>query len=300
MTAPVVIQGLPAAEDQRAAALAACSDALKHRRCAASDEPDAQAGTASAEAIIAWPDGDDRHVRVVLERFDMRPARRIKRDTRFADGDPIIERWRTVGLVIAALVGESESSSAGGEGSEERPLLGPSARAGDGSAGWIGVSALAGPGLDDGSVRLGGALEGAIALRSSPVFFFSALSHALRPVDEQHFDVRWTTVALGGGARTALPTVDVGLRVHGAVLLEYLHAGSASGSAVTGGGSRLSPGLRGGVDAIWPASRPLGFTLGFALWSLSGGTAIQLDQRKLGSSEWLGYAGFLGGQWSFR
>ena len=296
MAAPVVIQGLPAAEDQRAAALSACSDALKHRRCAASDEPEAQAGMASAEAIIAWPDGDDRHVRVVLERFDMSPARRIKRDTRFAEGDPIIERWRTVGLVIAALVGESESSAGASEASEGRSLVEPSARAGERSAGWVGLSALAGPGLDDGSVRLGGALEGAIALRSLPVFFFTVLSHALRPVDEQNVDVRWTTVALGGGARTVVSNVDIGVRVHGAVLLEYLHAGSA----VTGAGSRLSPGLRGGVDVIWPASRPLGFTLGFALWSLPGGTAIQLDQRKLGSSEWLSYAGFLGGQWSFR
>ena len=300
MAALVVIQGLPAAEDHRAAALSACSDALKHRRCAANDDPEAQAGTVSAEAIIAWPDGDDRHVHVVLERFDIRPSRRIKRDTRFAEGDPMIERWRTVGLVIAALVGESESPSGGNEGSDEQPLLGPSARAGDGSAGWVGLSALAGPGIDDGSLRLGGALEGAIALRSSPGFFFTVLSHALRPVDERNLDVRWTTVALGGGARTVLPNVDIGLRVHGAVLLEYLHAGSASGSAVTGGGSRLSPGLRGGVDVLWPASRPLGLTLGFALWSLPGGTAIQLDQRKLGSSEWLSYAGFLGGQWSFR
>jgi hypothetical protein len=41
-------------------------------------------------------------------------------------------------------------------------------------------------------------------------------------------------------------------------------------------------------------------TLGFSLWSLPGGTAVQLDQRKLGSSRWLGYAGFLGLEWSFR
>ena len=298
MAAPVVIQGLPAAEAERAAALSACSDALKHRRCVASDDPEPQAGTASAEAIIAWPDGDDRHVRVVLERFDTRPARRIKRDTRFAEGDPGIERWRTVGLVIAALVGESESPSGASEGAEERLMMGPLAHASD-RAGWIGLSALLGPGLDDGSVRLGGALEGAIAVRSSPIFFLAVMSHALRPADERNLDVRWTTVALGGGARTVLPNVDIGLRVHAEALLEYLHASSASGGPLIGGGSRLGPGLRGGVDVVWPASRPLGVTLGFTMWSLSGGTAIQLDQRKLGSSQWLGYAGLLGGQWSF-
>jgi hypothetical protein len=299
MAAPVVVQGLPPAETFRAAVLSACSDALKHRRCVSSDDRDRAAATPTATATIAWPDGDDRHVRIVLERFDVSSGPQITRDTRFADEDPVIERWRTVGLVIAALVGESEFSADSTEAPERRSTLGLAGRTGDRAAGWVGLSAMVGPGLDDGSVRLGGSLQGGYAFRSSPFFLSAFLTYAVRPVGDRNIDVGWTTVALGGGARTALTRIDLELRFHGEVLLEYLRATSDAPGVVTGGGSRLTPGLRGGVDAVWPASGPLGLTLGFFVWSLPGGTAIQLDQRKLGSSRWLGYAGLLGAAWSF-
>jgi hypothetical protein len=299
MTALVVVQGLPPAEDWRAAVLSACSDALKHRRCVSSDDRDRTAAASTATATVAWPDGDDRHVRVVLERFDASPGRRVTRDTHFAHEDPVIERFRTVGLVIAALVGESESSPDAAKGQEGQSTAGGDGPTGGRAAGWVVVSALAGPGLDDGSIRLGGALQGALAFRSSPFFLSAFISYAVRPTGDRNIDVGWTTVALGGGVRTALPRVDLELRFHGEVLLEYLRATSDTAGTITGGGSRLSPGLRGGVDAVWPASGPFGLTLGFSLWSLPGGTAIQLDQRKLGSSRWLGYAALFGAQWSF-
>jgi hypothetical protein len=299
MTAPVVVEGLPAADEHRAATLSACTDALKHRRCIASQDPDGDGAPPSATAIIAWPKGGDRHVRVVLERLDEHPVRRLNRDTYFAADDPVVERWRTVGLVIAAMVGESDSPSDGRAQPETRAAPEFSARAGGPGAMWIGLATLVGPGLDDGSVRLGGALQTGVSFPSSPVFLAAFLSYALRPVGGGGIDVGWTTVAIGGGARTWVSSVDLGLRIHGQVLLEYLQASSAAGGTATGGGSRLSPGVRGGVDAIWPASSALGMTLGFSLWSLSGGTAIQLDQRQVGSSRWLGYAGLLGGQWSF-
>jgi hypothetical protein len=297
MAAPVVVQGLPEAADLRAAVLLACSDALKHRACISGDEPEGGAAAPYATAVIVLPDGTDRHVRIALERFDATPVRLMNRETRFADEDPIVERWRTVGLVIAALVGEAEAPLESATEPEDRLSPGRAAR---GSAPWIGVSALAGPGLDDGSVRLGAVVHGAIVFRPSPVFLVASLGHALRPLDEQKLDVRWTTFAVGGGARAVVPHADLGLRLRLEVLLEYLQASSSSGAAVSGGGSQLSPGLRGGAEAIWPASGTLAVTLGFSVWSLPGGTAIRLDQRELGSSPWLSYAGLLGGQWSFR
>jgi hypothetical protein len=128
----------------------------------------------------------------------------------------------------------------------------------------------------------------------------ASASHALRPVDDRQIDVRWTTFAVGGGARALVLEADLALRVRFELMLEHFLARSGSGAAVSGGGSRTNPGIRAGGDLVWPASAPLGMTLGFSLWSLPGGTAVQLDQRKLGSSRWLGYAGFLGLEWSFR
>jgi hypothetical protein len=300
MAAPiVVVQGLPPVPALRTAVLAACSDALKRRSCVAADDQDQGESAPSATALIAWPEGTDRHVRVTLERFDTAQGRRIDRDTRFADEDPIAERWRTIGLVIAALMGETEAPSDGAKSENQawsRLSAGPASPA----TAWLGISALAGPGLDDGSVRLGAAVHGAIGLRPSPFFLLATASYAVRPVDDRGLDVGWTTFAVGGGARALVPSVDFALRVRFELMLEYLRASSASGGTVSGGGNRISPGIRGGGEISWPASGPLGLTLGFSLWSLPGGTAIQLDERKLGSSQWLSYAGLLGAEWSFR
>jgi hypothetical protein len=293
----VVVQGLPPSPDWRSVVLSACSDALKYRSCVSADDQDRAAPSPSATAIIAWPEGTDRHVHVTLERYDG-PSRRIDRDTRFADEDPAVERWRTVGLVIAALVGESDARESAAP--DDRSWLGPSARSGAHAAAWLGLSGLVGPGLDDGSVRLGADAHGAIGLRRQPFYVLSSVSHALRPRDDLGLEVRWTTLAVGAGARASVPSIDLGLRARFEIMLEYLLASSASGGAVSGGGSRLSPGIRAGGDLLWPASGALGATLGFSMWSLPGGTAIQVDQRKLGSSQWLSYAAFLGAEWSFR
>jgi hypothetical protein len=298
MAAPVVVvQGLPPAPDLRRVVLSACSEALKHRTCTSADEQDRAAPVPSATAFIAWPEGEGRHVRVTLERFDAATGRRVERDTRFGDADPVIERWRTIGLVIAALVGESDASRDAAVEMESRPS---SLRGRSLAASWLGLSGFAGPGLDDGSVRLGAAIHGAVGVRSSAVFFLGSAGHALRPVDDRSLDVGWTTFAFGAGARAHIPSADLELRVRVELLLEHLLASSVSRNAVSGGGGRWSPGLRCGGDVLWPASGPLGVTLGFSAWSLSGGTAIQLDQQKLSSSRWFSYAGLLGAEWSFR
>jgi hypothetical protein len=295
----VVVQGLPSAPSaaERRAALGACSEALKHRSCVSDDDPRRDATTPVATAVISWPDGSDRRVRVTLDRFDASSGP-LNRDIHFAEEDPAIERWRAIGLVVAALMGESDTLRGDAAESEPRPFTG--AAGGPAlPAWWFGLSALIGPGLDDGTVRLGGALHGALALRPSPFFLRASASHALRPLDDRGLGVRWTTLGVGAGAGARVPSLDLGWRIHLEAMCEYLVA-EGPGATLSGGGSRLSPGLRGGADVRWPASQAWGATLGFAMWSLPGGTAIQLDQRKLGSSQWLSYAALLGAEWSFR
>jgi hypothetical protein len=297
MAAPVIVYGLPAPPPLRGALLSACSDALKHRACIAGDEADRVAEAPAATAIIALPDGTDRHVRISLERLDVTPHRRSERDTRFAGEDPVIERWRTAGLVVAALMGESEITPEHSAPADDRVPLTPANP--DRSVGFVAVTAQMGPGLDDGTVRIGAVVRGALTFRSPVAFIALAMGHTVRP-SEPGMSVSWSTFGAGAGARTVVPGADLGLRVRVEVLLEYLQASTASGAALAGGGSRLLPGLSGGVDAVWPASSPIAVTAGFSLWALSGGTAIRLDQEKVGSSRWLSYAGLLGGQWSFR
>ena len=297
MAAPVVVvQGLPPAPELRSAVLSSCSDALKYRSCISPDEQDRSAPAPLATAVIAWPEGEGRHARVTVDRGDAAGNRKVDRDTRFADRDPIVERWRTIGLVIAALIGESEAPREDADAGEHRDVLALAPRRA--SRHWIGLAALGGPGLDDGSVRRGAEIRARAAV-SSAFFLQAAASHAVRPEGQQKIDVRWTTIAVGAGVQTLLPSVDLALRAHFELMLEYLHA-SASGAGLAGGGSRARPGIRYGGELVWPGKGPLGFTLGFSAWSLPGGTAVQINQQKVGSSQWFSYAGFLGAEWSFR
>jgi hypothetical protein len=296
MAAVVVVQGLPPAPAFRAAVLSACSEALEFRSCVSAEETGPSAST-SAVAAIAWPEGNDRHARDTLYRFDAAADPRIERDTRFAEHDPLVERWRTIGLVIAALVGESETPREGAEASVHRSSV--ARDVGAGPRGWLGLSGLVGPGLDDGTLRIGADVHGAVHL--SPLFFLhGSASHAVRPTDQRHLDVRWTTLAAGGGARTHITPLDLAVGARIEVMLEIVHADSTSGAALGGGGNRVSPGIRFGADALWPANTPIGLTLGLSAWSLPGGTSIRIDGQKLASSQWFGYAGLLGAQWSFR
>jgi hypothetical protein len=297
MDAPVVVQGLPVAEELRGAALSACSEALKYCACVGAEERVPGAARPSAVATITTIEGSERRVRIVLEH-GFGESRVATRETRFAAEDPPVERWRATGLLIAALVGESEvledkvPDNGDGRIVQEVRAIAP-------SAGWLGLSAIAGPGLDDGSARIGGSLQGAVALRGASVFFTASAGHAWRPVDDARLDVTWTTATAGGGLRTWFARADVEVRLRLELLAEYISASSTS-AALRGGGHRLIPGLRGGADALWPASAPLGLTAGISMWSLSGGTAFTLDGQKVASSPWFSYAGWIGGQWSFR
>lgn len=296
MGAPVVVQGLPVDFDLRAAALSSCSEALKHRACVGAEERRPESPPPFAVARITTIEGNERRVRVVLEGAGD-PAFAASRETRFLPEDPPIEQWRATGLVIAALAGES------GARTSDEPSYGTSARDGgnlfEPSAGWLALAANGGPGLDDGSARFGGWLQGAIALRHSPVFFAASAGHAWRPAGDTRVGVTWTTLSAGGGLRTWIASADVEVRARLELLAEYISATSAV-TGLRGGGSRLIPGLRAGADALWPAGRALGVTAGVSVWSLSGGTAITLDEQKVGSSPWVSYAGWIGGQWSFR
>jgi hypothetical protein len=295
MGAPVVVHGLPVAGDWRAAALSACSEASK-RACLAAEDLESGAAAPSISATITAVEGSERRVRIVLERAG--DSRVTSREPRFAAEDPPVERWRATGLVIAALVGESEAPGAESPNLDERRFAAPF-RSMETSAGWVALAANGGPGLDDGSARFGGSLHGAIALGEGPLFFAASAGRAWRPAGDSRVGVTWTTLSAGSGLRTWFARGDVEVRARLELLGEYISASSAA-AALRGGGHRLLPGLRAGADAVWPARGVLGVTAGFSVWSLSGGTAITLDEQKVGSSPWLSYAGWLGAQWAFR
>jgi len=314
MDVAVIVQGAPASPGLREVLLATCSAALKHRVCVAGAEDDVPSETGGSEAtdvapamaIITWPDGDLRHVRVVLAQSGAPVERWLSHETRFADEDPVRERWRAVGLTIAALMGGADADRAASPESPAVPAsieqptressdvgLRPDQR----GRGWVGLAAVVGPGLDDGSVRAGAQISAGQSLGKLPIFLTASGGYAFRPEDAQHVSVQWLTVGAGAGFAWELPRIDLGLRARAELVFEQVKAKVAS--TPLSGGERWTPGVRGGVEGAWPSRGRFAIIAGLELWGLTGGTGIRLDHRMIGSSGWLSFAGVVGGQCSF-
>jgi cell division septation protein DedD len=108
MLPPVVVDlGPDVARPQVSIVLDACNEAIARGVCV----PEGSAG-AEAPRALAVARATDRRVRVVRIEVRLSGAGAdgvsFVRELRFARRDPISERWRTVGLAIATLVGEGE------------------------------------------------------------------------------------------------------------------------------------------------------------------------------------------------
>src|SRR4051812_20040953 len=105
---PIVLVELPAADaaDVNAPALiAACSSGLRRGTCAAEEEPEGEQAT--AVAIVSWLDAEHLHARIdVGRRAEQRGGWQV-RELTFHEPDALLERWRSVGLAIAGVVGEA-------------------------------------------------------------------------------------------------------------------------------------------------------------------------------------------------
>lgn len=113
MLPPVVVDlGPDAGRPQLSIVLEACNEAIARGVCVPEGAAGDEAPRARALARAA-----DRRVRVV--RIEVRlasdPGASFVRELRFARRDPVSERWRTVGLAIATLVGEGERAREDGE-----------------------------------------------------------------------------------------------------------------------------------------------------------------------------------------
>jgi hypothetical protein len=120
----VEIAGPPAAQEQRAALERRCSEILGPRRCrivVATGEGEA----ACWHARITTEGGDPPvEASVVLADQTEAAHRPVRRDITFRPNDAAVERWATLGLVIAALVTVEEHSAAEAPPAAPEPIGG--------------------------------------------------------------------------------------------------------------------------------------------------------------------------------
>jgi hypothetical protein len=238
------------------AMVAACTDALTEGRCAmAATLPEST--PPQAVALVLWQGDGFLQVTVRVGRGG---GQWLSRALTFSERDSISERWTTVGLTVATLVGETRAL-------EAQPIDGPAGpvtaapadeKTPNDAAGatppksaskprlvirqkpalplWlVSLGALVGPGWDRGGWQVGGWLSLGFRVPRTPLLLFGAGSYALSAgptIDDHALSSRFATVALGAGLFGTLPALN--LAGSAALELGYRHidvslnAGSAS------------------------------------------------------------------------
>jgi hypothetical protein len=209
------------------AMVAACSDALADGRCAmAHTLPEST--RPEAVALVLWQGDGFLQVNVRVGRGG---GQWVARGLSFSERDSLPERWTTVGLTVATLVGETRGlddknhaaalpapaadparpALAGGKPVDVAPP--PKAGPSPPSARWQGrFGAVTGPGWDAGSWRMGPWLSLGFRISGTPLVLNAMGSYALSrgpTVQRAELSTRWATVGVGVGVTGTWPALDL-------------------------------------------------------------------------------------------
>ena len=217
------------------AMVAACSDALADGRCAmAQTLPEST--QPEAVALVLWQGDGFLQVTVRVGRGG---GQWVARALSFSERDSLSERWTTVGLTVATLVGETRAQHTKGRDDDRRetptqpgppihttpttaPAVSKPADVRPTSAArpnappparWQGrFGAVTGPGWDSGNWRVGSWLSLGFRISGTPVVLNALASYALSngpSVQGAELSTRWATVGLGAGLTGTWPALDL-------------------------------------------------------------------------------------------
>jgi hypothetical protein len=196
--------------------VAACTEALPKGRCAlTADLP--ESAHPQAVALVIWQGESFLEVTVRVGQGD---GKWVSRHLAFAESDSLSERFTTVGLTAATLVGDSLPQPApvaptppGPEARRDQPA--PVAQAEPRSRerpfrGQLG--ALTGPGWSGADWQRGGWLSVALKWPRTPLLLHAFGSYGVSEgprVAEQELHTGWTTGGLGAGVEMKPPALPI-------------------------------------------------------------------------------------------
>jgi hypothetical protein len=279
---PVVVE-LPADSAAHAVAvlIEACTKSLPERGCQLASAD--RAGESRSGFALVRRRGERTLVIELGVRRD-REVRWVLREIEFRPDDPEDERFRAAGLVIGTLVGQAESEREGAPrpspvtDQPPRAVIDQPRAPRPAVRQWraaIGVDAVGGPALEQGSWRFGAGLGADYRLGLSPAFVHLGLRYGGTPTDAEGLSMNWASAAAGAGAHWDL-TRALKLESTGVVVLERV--GASAISATTGerdSGSRLAAGGRVSLGILLLSS---GF---FGVFAGVDGTALLSPTRLL-------------------
>ena len=314
---PIVI--IEMADADRGSALApvlvdACSRSVAEGRCALA--ADVEQPEATAVAIVRW---DDARQSVSVSVGLRRVARSewLSRKLDFRDADVPRERWRSVGLVIATLVGEADRGVRGSGVPEdtsrpadamrpphpsapkappppdaaavEQARIDESARAAAlsreraaSARAWIDAGGVIDAGIG-GWLQAGGFLRANIRPSSLPLFVHAGGRYVAAPTSGADLSLSWLSAAAGVGAVTAHNDAGLRLELHLDAVAQRLRASATIPTAPsTESSGRWVPGVRAGVDVSWMLSSTWGLVAGGESTLLASGTALQVSSERRG------------------
>jgi len=284
---PIVLVELPAADaaDVNAPALiAACSSGLRRGTCVVEETPRGERAT--AVAIVVWLDAEHLHARIdVGRRADQRAGWQV-RELNFHEQDAPAERWRSVGLAIAGVVGEATLLE------PAKPVvstsLAPKPRPSPPPAGEplrdfrVALGPSVESGLSAGRPAVGAWLDAARhCCGSTPLDLAVTASNSWSVRETSGIATRFSTLGAGLGV-TLHPTPTLALRGSLFAALAAVDAGATDPG--TGAHASSARWLFGGLaraQVIWPETSAVAGVVGLEIIQLSGGTALQIhDQQK--------------------
>jgi len=204
------------------AMVSACSDALAEGRCAmAQTLPEST--QPEAVALVLWQGDGFLQVTVRVGRGG---GQWVARALTFSERDSISERWTTVGLTVATLVGETRARAAQARANQDetsaptaqplaaepapspssepavdlRPVARPKPLA---EPRWqMRVGAVTGPGWDNGAWRVGSWLSLGFKVARTPVVLHAVGSYAVSngpTIQTAELSSHWVTLGVGAG-----------------------------------------------------------------------------------------------------
>ncbi len=310
----VVDMGAAASANQTAWVIEACSEALSEGRCV----PEGSAESSpQAVAIVRVRDAEGRSVRIEIGRRREERAAWSVRELEFERADPPAERWRSVGLALATLVGEIEDSTAAAAETPSEAAVPSAAAVALGAASgrveddasfasdesdeplprpalFIGAGAFAGQGRALGDpVRWGGAARGTWLSRSGIQASLTADYSTLAL--EPGLELDWLRLSAGAGYRYfASDRWSFGAALQLGVRGLGVDAEDASGRRTERDWSLLGAGS---ADIWWQVASFGGLWLGLELSSIGRRTRLIARDGRVESELPLGDATGVLGLW---
>ena len=270
MPAPIVVDiaSGPAVHGELPALLVeACSRAAGGGGCALGDPK--RAGTPLRALAVVWLDGPDyRRLRVDVASLGAPEGTLSSREIEFREEDPLPDRYRTAGLLVAALASERAGAPTPPErasaerASAERASAEPAADASPprplvwffGAGGLVGNGLDVGPARAAGPARAGGWVMATALDRRSGFFGTLSASYATALREPAPgLSVQWLTLGGGGGIAAPIAPLDALVRARIEAAAEWVVASPRDPKKPEETGHGWSVGTRTAIDVVWPA-----------------------------------------------